>query len=300
MAKRRTLAAIVVLAIAAVAFAWLTRPDPLPASAIPAHEADLRNGETLYRAGSCLACHRPPDGAAGADRSLPLGGRPFKTPIGVFYPQNITPDPETGIGKWSEVDFVNAMTRGLAPDGRHYFPAFPYMAYRAMRITDLLDLRAYLMSLRAVRSPRREADVPLVALARRGVGLWKRLAFRQAPHSPDASRSASWERGAYLVNAPGHCGECHTPKGWLMIEDLRRHLAGGPHPGGEGKVPSLRGLLTRKRYKDADDLVLALQNGETLGYEHLSSGGMAQIQESLSQLPEADLHAIAEYLLSLD
>ena len=299
MAKRRALAAIVVLAIAAVSFVWLTRPDPLPASAIPAHRADLRNGETLYRAGSCLACHRPPDQSM-ADRGLPSGGRPFKTPVGVFYPQNITPDAQTGIGKWSEVDFVNAMARGLGPDGRHYFPAFPYMAYRAMRLGDLLDLRAYLMSLRAVSSPTREADVPLVALARRGVGLWQRLAFRQPPHSPDASRPVTWERGAYLVNAPGHCGECHTPKSWLMIEDLRRHLAGGPHPAGEGKVPSLHGLVARKRYKDADDLVLALQNGETLGYEHLSSAGMAQIQESLSQLPEAELRAMSEYLISLD
>jgi mono/diheme cytochrome c family protein len=174
------------------------------------------------------------------------------------------------------------------------------MAYRAMRLSDLLDLRAYLMSLPAVSSPSREADVPLVALARRGVGLWKQVAFRHLPHTPDASRPASWKRGAYLVNAPGHCGECHTPRSWLMVEDLGRHLSGGPHPGGEGKVPSLRGLLARKKYADVDDLVLALQNGETLGYEGLSSGGMAQVQESLARLPETDLRAISEYLLSLE
>ena len=300
MGKRRTLAAIVLVpAIAAAAFTWLTRPDPLPASAILAHEPDLRNGETLYRAGSCLACHRPPDGS-GRDATLPSGGKPFPTPVGVFYPQNITPDPETGLGKWSEVDFVNAMARGLSPDGRHYFPAFPYMAYRAMRMSDLLDLRAYLRSLPAVSSPTREADVPLVSLARRGVGLWKLLAFRQRPWPAGAGGSPSWQRGAYLVNAPGHCGECHTPKSWLMIEDLGRHLAGGPHPAGEGKVPSLHGLLARKRYKDVDDLVTALQNGETFGYEHLSSGGMAAIQVSLSHVPETELRAMAEYLLSLE
>jgi mono/diheme cytochrome c family protein len=298
--RRRTLAAIAfVVAVAAVAFWGLTRPDPLPAAAIPTHQADLRNGETLFHAGSCRACHKAPAGAPGADRGLPAGGTPFPTPVGVFYPQNLTPDPETGIGFWSEVDFVNAMRRGLSPRGTHYFPAFPYASYRSMTMADLLDLRAYLMSLPPVKSPPRQAAVPLLAFARRGVGLWKRVAFRQPTFSPEPGHTPSWTRGAYLANAPGHCGECHTPKNRLMVADESRHLAGGPHPGGEGKVPSLRGLLARKKYKDVDDLVLALQNGETLGYEDLSSGGMAAIQENLALLPEGDLRAISEYLLSL-
>jgi len=296
--SRRAQAAIAcVLAVAAFAFGWLSRPDPLPASAIPAHAADRANGEVVFHAGSCFACHKPPEAAAQA--SLPSGGSPFKTPIGVFYPQNLTPDPETGLGRWSEADFVNAMTRGLAPDGRHYFPAFPYMAYRAVRTADLLDLRAYLMSLPAVKAVAPRHTLPLVGIARRGVGVWKRLAFARAPFAPADGGSDSWQRGAYLVNAPGHCGECHTPKNLLMLEDLGRHMAGGPHPGGEGKVPSLRGLVERKKYKDAADLVLALQNGEELGYEDLSSGGMGQIQSNLAKLPEADVRAIADYLVSL-
>jgi mono/diheme cytochrome c family protein len=296
--RRATAAIACVLAVAAAAFWWLTRPLPLPASAIPAHAADLANGEVLYHAGSCFACHKPPAGAARP--SLPSGGSPFKTPIGVFYPQNITPDPDTGIGRWSEADFVNAIARGLAPDGRHYFPAFPYMAYRAMPASELLDLRAYLMSVEPVRSVPPPHRVPLLALARRGVGLWKLVAFARPPFALASGGSDSWKRGAYLVNRPGHCGECHTPKNVLMIEDLGRHLAGGPHPGGEGKVPSLHGLVARKRYKSVDDLVLALQNGEELGYQHLSSGGMAAIQTNLAQLPERDVRAIAEYLLSLE
>lgn len=297
---RRLATAVVLLAIATAAFWTLTRPLPLPATAIPTHRADLRNGETIYHAGSCLACHRPPDDASGFDVGLPSGGRPFPTPVGVFYPQNLTPDPETGLGRWSELDFVNAMTRGVSPRGTHYFPAFPYMAYRAMTMADLLDLRAHLMGLPAVKSPPREADVPLGALARRGVGLWKRVAFAQPPFSPESAKSDSWARGAYLANAPGHCGECHTPKDRFMVADESRHMAGGMHPAGEGKVPSLRGLVARKKYKDVDDLVLALQNGETLGYENLSSGGMAAIQESLARLPEAELRALSEYVLSLE
>lgn len=295
--RHKTAAIACVLAVAAFVFWWLTRPDPLRASAIPAHTADVANGEVLFHAGSCYACHKAAAGAT--DPALPSGGTPFKTPIGVFYPQNLTPDAETGLGRWSEADFVNAMTRGLSPDGRHYFPAFPYMAYRAMPVADLLDLHAYLKSLPAVRAVAPRHTVPLLGLARRGVGLWKRLAFARAPFAPEPSGRASWSRGAYLVNAPGHCGECHTPKNLLMIEDLGRHLAGGPHPGGEGKVPSLRGLLARKKYKDAGDLVLALQNGEELGYEDLSSGGMGAIQSNLAKLPEADVAAIAEYLVSL-
>ncbi len=297
--RRRTLAAIAFVLAAVVAAFWLlSAPSPLPATAIPAHEVDLRNGETLFHAGSCLACHRAPGGAA--DRGLPTGGTPFPTPIGAFYPQNLTPDAETGIGRWSEIDFVNAMRLGISPRGTHYFPAFPYASYRAMTLPDLLDLRAYLMSLPAVKAPHREPDVPLVGLARRGIGLWKRVAFRRPPFSPDPARPASWKRGAYLVNAPGHCGECHTSKDLLMVADESRHLAGGPHPGGKGKVPSLRGLLARGKYEGVSDLTLALQNGETLGYDHLSSGGMAAIQENLARLPETDVRAIAEYLLSLE
>jgi mono/diheme cytochrome c family protein len=207
---------------------------------------------------------------------------------------------ETGIGSWTQIEFVNAMTRGLSPNGTHYFPAFPYPSFRSMRLQDVLDLHAYLVSLPALRSPRRDADVPMASVARRGVGLWKRLALQGRGFEADPGRSDSWNRGAYLTNAPGHCGECHTPRNWLMIADETRHLDGGPHPGGKGKVPSLRGLVERGRYKDVADLTLALQFGETLGYDKLSSGGMAQIQMNLARLPEGDVQAISEYLLSLE
>jgi mono/diheme cytochrome c family protein len=288
------------LGLGAAGFLFLTRPARLTAGAVPSHRADLANGELLFHAGSCLTCHRPADEAASADKSLPSGGVAFRTPVGTFFPQNLTPDRETGLGAWSEADFLTAMSLGVSPDGRHYFPAFPYGSYRLMRTQDLLDLWGYLKSLPAVRSPRREAEVPFERLARRGVGLWQRLAFDAQRIEPELSRSASWNRGAYLANAPGHCGECHTPRDLFMVLDESRHFAGAPHPGGEGQVPGLRGLLARKRYKDVADLTLALQHGETFGYEKLSSGGMAAIQENIARLPEGDVQAIAEYLLSLN
>lgn len=140
----------------------------------------------------------------------------------------------------------------------------------------------------------------MTGLARRGVGIWKRLALEGRRLEADPVRSDSWTRGAYLTNGPGHCGACHTPRSWLMIPDPSRHLAGGPHPGGKGSVPSLRGLALRGRYKDASDLTLALRFGETLGYDRLSSGDMAKIQMNLAKLPESDVESISEYLMSLE
>jgi mono/diheme cytochrome c family protein len=269
----------------------------LPAAAIPAHAGNIANGEVLYNAGGCRACHKPNADQAGLD--LPSGGFPFKTPIGILYPPNLTPDPETGIGNWSDIDFVNAVQRGISKSGQHLIPAFPYTSYAAMPIEDVLDIKAYLMSLKPVASPKRQADIPMAFLLRRGLGLWKFLGLDTAPWQPDANRSQSWNRGSYLVNGPGHCGECHTPRNLIMVRDSGRFLMGGAHPEGQGKVPGLHGLIETGRYKDQKDLVLALQNGEALGYEHMSSGGMGQVQSNLSKLPQNDVEAIAEYLISL-
>jgi mono/diheme cytochrome c family protein len=299
--RQQAAAAFVVFAaLGAVALWILTEPHPLDGAALPAHTPNPTDGEALFHAGSCGSCHKAADGAPGAEEGLPTGSAAFPTPVGTFYPGNLTPDPKTGIGRWSEVDFVNAVTQGVSPDGTHYFPAFPYPSLRLMPLEDVLDLHAYLASLSAVRSPHREPEVPMIPLARRGVGLWKRLAFEDRRFEADPARSDSWNRGAYLTNGPGHCGECHTPRNWLMIADRARQLEGGPHPAGKGSVPSLRGLVERGRYKDAADLTLALRFGETFGYDKLSSGSMGEIQMNLARLPQSDVQAITEYLLSLE
>jgi len=297
---RRWATVLTLAAVATVAFFWLSRPLPLAPGSLPAHTPDLRNGETIYRVGSCHGCHYAAPGDTAGTRDAPVGSAPFATPVGTFYPGNLTPDRATGLGGWTAAQFVDAMARGLAPDGSHYFPAFPYTSFRAVHVADLLDLWAYLQSLEPVASPPRAPDLPLLPVARRGVGLWKRLLPPPPPIPEDPGRSAAWNRGAYLVLGPGHCGECHTPRDPLMRMRAERALSGGPHPAGEGTVPSLRGLASRGRYRDAADLALALQYGEELGYDKLSSGGMARIQVELGKLPEPELAALAEYLITLE
>jgi len=277
---------------------FLSRPQPLEQNIIPTHVADLENGKRMFDAGGCLSCHKP---AKGGDGRLPSGGSPLKTPVGTFYPPNITPDKLTGIGNWSDLDFVNAMQRGISPDGQHYFPAFPYTSYVRMKMTDILDLKAYLASFEGVdASANKSTNIFASPVLRRGMGIWKLLNLDPVPVTVEVAQSASWNRGAYLVNGPGHCAECHTPRNITMGLDLSRHLAGGPHPEGKGKVPSLRGLMVRKRFSDVDDLNTALRFGEIMGYEDMSSGGMGQVQSNMAKLPEADTRAIAEYLLSLN
>jgi len=246
-----------------------------------------------------MSCHKPDPKQADLDSSLPSGGASLKTPIGVLYPPNLTPDAETGIGNWSDLDFVNAMQRGISKSGQHLIPAFPYTSYAAMPVEDVLDIKAYLMSLKPVASQKRDAEIPIAFLLRRGLGLWKFLGLDTTPWQPDTGQTAAWNRGSYLVNGPGHCGECHTPRNLIMARDDSRIFAGGPHPEGEGKVPGMRSLLERGRYKDQKDLAIALQFGEEFGYENMAAGGMRQVQINMSKLPQGDVEAIAEYLISL-
>lgn len=289
---------LVLVAGLAAAF-YLSRPRPYPPGAIRDHTPDVANGKLLFTVGGCISCHKPPDGSR-ADKSLPSGGRPLHTPIGTVYPPNITPDVTTGIGGWSDADFVNAMQLGLAPDGRHLVPAFPYASYTHMKMEDVLDIKAYLMSLPAVASPPRAPDIPLIRLVRRGIGLWQLLGLDRSVTAAAPDRDAAWNRGNYLVRGPGHCGECHTPRNIFLVMRQDHWLAGAPLLEGKGKAPSLRDLIGRKRYKDAADLVLAFQWGEAFGYDKISSGGMASVQGNLSELPKSDLQAIATYLTSLN
>lgn len=270
----------------------------------PGRQADVNNGELLFHAGGCISCHAPAkeaNGQPGRDPKLPSGGAPLVTPIGTLYPPNITADKETGIGNWTDADFVNAMQHGVSPKGENLIPAFPYTSYRNMTVSDVLDIKAYLFSLPPVHADNPDVGLPLAWLARHGIGLWKRLAMSNTPSQSttiDPAKGASWNRGAYLVNGPGHCAECHTPRNLLMIPKTDQAFRGGPHPSGKGKVPSLHGIIG-KDFDSVDDLANGLKEGEDGGYSDLTYGGMGEVQKNIAQLPDADIHAIAEYIASL-
>ena len=299
MSRSIVLALALILALGLAVFWVLSTPRPLTVADIPQHTPNLANGEVLYHAGGCISCHQPSPDLAGIENTVPAGGAPLHTPIGTLYPMNLTPDPETGIGKWTDLQFLNAVQRGISPEGENLIPARPYTSYAHMKPEDVLDSRAYLASLPPVKSPEREPDITALPLVRRGVGLWKWVGLDTTPWTPDPSQSESWNRGSYLVNGPGHCQECHTPRNIFMARNASKAFAGGPHPEGKGRVPSLLGLIERGRYTDAADLASALANGEALGYDKLASGGMGQVQRNISQLPEGDIQAIADYIASL-
>jgi mono/diheme cytochrome c family protein len=293
----KTLKALALLAVPGLIGAWfLSAPRPIHVSSLPAHTANLENGKLLYNAGGCYSCHLPGPEAKPEATGLPVGGTPLKTPIGTLFPPNLI---SSDLRNWTDIQFVNAMQRGISPDGRHYIPAFPYTSYAAMKVEDILDIKAHLASLTSFENVNRPADIPLSFVIRRGLGLWKHIGLDTTPWAPDPTKSASWNRGSYLVNGPGHCNECHTPRTIFMTSNNAQKFVGGPHPEGIGKVPSLRDLIGRGRYKDIKDLATAFQFGEEFGYSDMSSGGMGKVQSNLSKLPEADILAIAEYVASL-
>ena len=290
---RRVLLSLLVLALLGAAGFWfLTRPEVVPASALPAHKPNLENGKTMFFAGGCTACHATPNQD---DRMRLGGGMELKSPYGSFYPPNISPDPKDGIGAWSEANFVTAMTKGTSPDGRHYFPSFPYASYQRMPLADLRDMFAFIKTLPPVEGRVRDHDVPFPFNIRLALGGWKFLYLDGRPFTPDPNRPAQWNRGAYLVNGPGHCAECHSPRTWLGGIVEAKQFAGGPNPEGEGTIPN----ITQHALGDYSEKVIEriLETGETP--DDTVSGMMMAIVRNTAQLPQSDRAAMAAYIKSL-
>jgi mono/diheme cytochrome c family protein len=293
MVRRIILLLVLAGAAAFAAYWWLSAPPARVAVTEKAYTPNPANGEIIFNAGGCSSCHAVPNQP---DRTRLGGGLAIPSPFGTFYAPNISPDPNDGIGRWSEADFVNAVKRGVSPGGTHYFPAFPYTSYAHTTVQDVRDLFAFLKTLPPVAGRVRDHDVPFPFNIRRNVGIWKLLFFDDALHIPDQSRSPSWNRGAYLVNGFGHCAECHSPRNFLGEIITSQRFAGGPNPEGEGWVPN----ITQKGIGDwsAKDIADFLENGVTPDGDS-AGGSMVRVIKNTSQLKPADRAAIAEYVKSL-
>lgn len=278
---------------------WLfTAPVTLPAEALAeGYRPDVAHGALLFTAGGCASCHAAPT-AKGEDRLKLGGGLALTSAYGTFYPPNISSDREHGIGAWSEADFANALLRGVGLSGEHLYPSFPYTSYQRMSVEDARDLFAYLKTLPAVATPSRPHDIRFPFNVRRLLGGWKRLYVDGQPFRPDPAHNAAWNRGAYLVEGPAHCAECHSPRNALGAIVADRRFSGGPSPDGQGWVPNITHGPDGIGSWSQDDVAELLKTGTTPDFDTVG-GSMAEVVENTAGLSDADRAAIAAYIVSL-
>lgn len=256
---------------------------------------DLVNGKTMFDAGGCASCHAAP---GQPDRTKLSGGLALHSPFGTFHVPNISSHPRDGIGGWTPVDFVRAMREGVSPDGRHYYPSFPYTSYQRMATKDLTDLFGYIKSLAAVEGQARAHELPFPFNIRRLLGGWKLLNLDGKPFTPDPSRDVAWNRGAYLVEGPGHCAECHSPRDALGGIVTARRMAGGPDPEGKGTVPNITPHQDGISGWTSGEMASFLKTGDTPGFVNVG-GSMGSVIKNTAHLSDADRAAMAAYLVSL-
>ena len=293
---RRLLIVLIVLAVVGAAAGWiLTEPRVLAAGDLPNHTADVANGERLFWAGGCSSCHAEPEGR---QDDLPHlgGGEPLVTPFGTFVAPNISPDPDDGIGNWSALEFVNAMKHGVGDDGEHLYPAFPYLSYQRMTLTDLIDLKGFMDTLPEVdgKAPGHQLGFPFNI--RRGLGMWKLLYADGETFEPDPAADDMVNRGAYLVNGPGHCGECHTPRNLIGGPIGDRYLAGGPSPEGAGRIPNITSHADGLGGWSDFDLLGVFAQGQKPFFQGAFTGQMGDVTANTMRLPPEDHEAIVAYL----
>lgn len=281
---------LTILGIAA--FWFLTRPQRVEDGLFAGLTGNVERGETVFWAGGCASCHAAP-GAKDEARLVLAGGYRIVSPFGTFVTPNISPSPE-GLAGWSVQDLGNALLHGTSPGGRHYYPSFPYVAYQHMSPQDIVDLKVFLDTL----PPSDAADAPhelgFPFTIRRGIGLWKRVNMSPDWVLQDAD-TPELERGRYLVEALGHCGECHTPRDITGGLDRSQWMAGAPNPSGKGKIP---GISPDKLDWSATDIAYYLETGLTPEYD--SAGGqMVSVIANMGHLTPEDRAAIVAYLKAL-
>jgi mono/diheme cytochrome c family protein len=275
-----------------VALAW--RPaiapilPPAPGSFAPELVA---KGEALAGGGYCAECHT----AKGGQRFA--GGYPMVTPFGVLYSTNITPDPETGIGTWSEAAFARAMREGVARDGSHLFPGFPYDHFTKLSDGDVTALYAYFMTRPSVRAPAIANTIPFPLNVRAFQEGWKILFFRAGRFQPAAGKSDEWNRGAYLALGLSHCGACHTPRNLLGAEKSGDAYAGAVID--NWIAPPLTAANPAPAPWTREELESYLRNGASI-LHGTAAGPMSPVVHGLAALPESDIKALATYFADID
>lgn len=316
MTRRRRLAALLVVAIAALliaggAVAWLVGPGPMDfaggqrvaladyrdadPTGVPPElaEADIvKRGEYLARAADCMVCHTAPGG-----REF-TGGFAFKLPFGALYSTNITPDEETGIGAYSDAEFLAAMRDGVRRDGARLYPAMPYASYTYMTDADLLAIKAYLFSLPPVRATPPANTLAFPFDQRWGMVFWSALFNPDRRFEPDASKTPEWNRGAYLAEALAHCGDCHTPRNLAFAPDNREKFAGAVAAGWRAYNITSDRRSGIGGWSD-DEVVAYLTTGHAAG-RGTASGPMGEVVDhSLRHLVASDIGALVTYLRSV-
>ena len=281
---------VILAGLGALGLTWRPAIAPIPVPSPKAFTVEqVAHGAVLAKLGDCAVCHTADGGAPFA------GGRRIPTPFGILYSDNLTPDPDTGMGHWSAEAFRRAMKDGVGRNGAHLYPAQPYEHFTHVTDEDLDALYAYLMTRRAVRT-----DAPANRLIpplgfRPLLAGWKLLFLHEGPVRVDSTQTAEWNRGAYIVEGLAHCGACHTPRNLAGSEERARAYAGGVAEGWQAPALDVSNPAARKWTVDA--LYTYLRNG--LSPDHSAAGGpMGPVVESLSSAPDSDVRAIATYIAS--
>jgi mono/diheme cytochrome c family protein len=258
-----------------------------------AQAQDAKRGQYVFNSAGCYSCHTE----AKPDAAPLAGARGLKTPFGIFYGPNLTPDPVHGIGKWTEKDLFRAIREGTSPAGDSYYPVFPFPSYAGMTDQDIRDLWAYLRTVPAVAQPDKPHELNFPFSMRLSAWGWQLLFFDPKPFKPDPKQSPEWNRGAYLVRHLGHCGECHTPRDMFGAPQEDKFLAGNPDV---PKAPNIRpggsrGVGTWSK----PDLTYFLETGMTPDNDFAGSEMADVIKENTSKLTAEDRTAIATFILAL-
>lgn len=288
---RRFLSKLIVLGLIAVAIGlWITRPQTVSEERFAALTPDATRGEAVFWAAGCASCHKGED----SENSLELpGGHRLASPFGTFIAPNISTDPENGIGRWTQLEFASAVLNGTSPDGSHYYPSFPYTSYAKMTDADVADLWAFMQTLPAVPQESQPHELGFPFNIRLSLGGWK-LLFLKDDFVTEAD-TPELERGRYLVEALGHCTECHTPRNAIGGLEMAKWMDGAPIPGGKGKTP---GITPAHLDWSATDIAYYLETGFTPDFD--SAGGeMAAVVQNTAKLSPEDRAAIAAYVKAL-